>query len=282
MPSFWYHSDPFRLSEVCRKIQIIGDALMPDTHEPERGVNVDDPHSTLKAKPESQEISSVSSGDSNERVVSNSSISDTSRDDSTKARDAADHANSTSGTAEDVEQVAKGERSRRRSEREHADSAPPFAMSWRFKLPDNRYRPPETEEEWNAFYQEWVPLETTDGRTVLKLILTSDRYTTGNNVNHSERFLIVPPREDQVISPLSGSPMMPPTGRISSIGRDSDYGFGDVTHRPSSSGQLASAFVNPRRLSSSGHPHTTAAPSRSSFDYTPDARNATSRESTLR
>ena len=156
MSSFWYHSDPFRLSDVCRTIQAIGDALMSDTPEPERGVNVDNPHSMLKAIPEWQEISSVHSGDSNERVVSDSSISDMCQDESTKARGAADHANSTSGTAEDVEQVAKGERQRRRSGREHAESAPPFGMSWRFKLPDDRYRPPETEEEWNAFYQEWV------------------------------------------------------------------------------------------------------------------------------
>lgn len=29
-------------------------------------------------------------------------------------------------------------------------------LSYGFKLPDGRYRPPETEEEWNAFYQEYV------------------------------------------------------------------------------------------------------------------------------
>lgn len=29
-------------------------------------------------------------------------------------------------------------------------------LSYGFKLVDGRYRPPETEEEWNAFYQEYV------------------------------------------------------------------------------------------------------------------------------
>lgn len=31
-------------------------------------------------------------------------------------------------------------------------------LSYGFKLLDGRYRPPETDEEWNAFYQECVPV----------------------------------------------------------------------------------------------------------------------------
>mgnify|MGYP006950210669 CR=1 FL=1 len=127
---------------------------MAGPSELERGADVENPQSTLNAIPEFSETSSTHSGDSNEQVVPDSAVSDALENDAITECNARDRANSAVGTAQDVEQVAQGGRQRRRSGQNQASAVKRCGMSWRFKLPDNRYRPPETEEEWNAFYQE--------------------------------------------------------------------------------------------------------------------------------
>lgn len=67
-------------------------------------------------------------------------------------------------------------------------------------------------------------------------------------------------------SPLSGSPIVPAQRRMSSISKEEDYGFAETSNRQSSYGQLASAFIHPRR-SSSSRPSATAGNSRSSLGH---------------
>ncbi|KAJ9116828.1 hypothetical protein QFC24_006633 [Naganishia onofrii] len=119
---------------------------------------------------------------------------------------------------------------RRRPEKISESPGPPpprrkSSFSYGYRLPDGKLRPPETQEEWNAFYQE---------------------YTTGNTVTHSEKFLVSgkAPLND-TMSPLSGSPKMVTEPVLAEEPKVDPAKAADVAYRYSGS-NLASAFISPR------------------------------------
>lgn len=143
---------------------------MSDPNEPDRGGNDNDNEdrqssSALYRVSEHSEGSSASSGDSNEQVLSDGGIADTLQEEPIKDANGVDkRAESSFRPAEDnghaerehhyARRVGEDFKEETRQDRRSPRMASPSRMSWGFKLPDGRYRPPETEEEWNAFYQE--------------------------------------------------------------------------------------------------------------------------------
>ncbi|KAJ9110428.1 hypothetical protein QFC19_001553 [Naganishia cerealis] len=100
-------------------------------------------------------------------------------------------------------------------------------FSFDYRLDDGRLRPPETEEEWNAFYQE---------------------YITDDTATQAEKFVIASNRTaNDAQSPLSESPLtrtvpLPVDGMKESETKSTD----GSSRYSAGSKQLASAFISPR------------------------------------
>ncbi|KAJ9101894.1 hypothetical protein QFC21_003234 [Naganishia friedmannii] len=121
--------------------------------------------------------------------------------------------------------------SRHRSERILSDRPGPAfdrrksSLSYGYRLPDGRFRPPETEEEWNAFYQE---------------------YITGDTVTHTEKFLVsVKCINNEGPSPLSGSPLVRTEPILAEEPKRETPKAADFAYRNSNT-NLATAFISPR------------------------------------
>lgn len=138
---------------------------MSETHEPDRGTDEDEdrsPQSPQDRVPEQNDESSAHSGDSNEQVLSDSAVSDTFQEEPIKDTNETEKLiDPSSSPTQHVGSVDRSPLQGRRVKALHKGDDKrssrmfsPSRMSWGFKLADGRYRPPETEEEWNAFYQE--------------------------------------------------------------------------------------------------------------------------------
>ncbi|KAJ9116854.1 hypothetical protein QFC22_004511 [Naganishia vaughanmartiniae] len=205
---------------------------MPSTTEPSMSSTDGFRRTTLHSVPERHESTSTKSGNSKEEKSADPNAEKAHGEEQLKTSRAG--LTEMKAKVDTVEQEAEGKDLENSSPRDKlgamSDSSGPAMdrrkslFSYGYRLPDGRFRPPETEEEWNAFYQE---------------------YITDNTVTLTEKFLVnVQNTDNGVPSPLPGLPLTN-TPVVLAEPPNEEQRLADVAYRYGG-GNLATAFINPR------------------------------------